>query len=229
MSRMPAARDSASRRPPAAPRYTVVAGSPAHVPGIVACHAAAFPDQFMTLLGREFLAGYYRFYLSAPGAINCVAVGPDGTVLGFVSGGAPELRERFTREQVPRHAVPILLRAARDPRVRARLAVHARAALLGLGRRLGLKVPTPDEPPMDPPGTWSSLLSIAVRPDAGGQGIGSALMEAVRRASAQRGFRWMHLSVHNDNPAAIGLYRSSGWQVLLVTPGGTYFRRAVGA
>ena len=103
----------------------------------------------------------------------------------------------------------------------------AGAARAFLGR-LGWPVPPPDEPPMDPPGTWSVLLSIGVLPEAGGRGVGRALMEGFRRARADRGYRCMYLSVHNDNAAAIRLYSASGWKVIATTPGGTYFRRDVG-
>lgn len=213
---------------PVRPGFRIVVAGPGHVPGIVDCHVAAFPGQFLTLLGRPLLSAYYAFYVAQPGAINLVAEAEGGAVLGFVNGGAPELRDAFKRQQVPRFVATILVQAARDRRVLRRLAVHVRGAGTALLRRLGWPVPPSDEPErMDPSGTWSVLVSIGVRPEAGGRGIGRALMDGFRRASADRGFASMHLSVHNDNAAAIKLYSACGWKVIRVTPGGTYFRRDV--
>jgi ribosomal protein S18 acetylase RimI-like enzyme len=208
-------------------KFEVVTARLPHVPGIVACHLAAFPGQFLALLGPVFLADYYRFYADHPRSICRVAEGSEGEVLGFVTGGAPEIRSEFLRRRLPWLAGTVAWRACRDSRVRSRLATHGAGLLRAIAGRLGLQDARVDQPQQDPPGTWSSLLSIAVRPEAGGRGIGAALLESFRQASARSGYRWMRLSVHNDNEPALRLYRAGGWQTILVTPGGTYFRRSV--
>ena len=52
-------------------------------------------------------------------------------------------------------------------------------------------------------------------------------MEAFRAESSRRGYQSMRLSVHNDNQAAIALYKKTGWEVVMTSAKGTYFRRPV--
>jgi ribosomal protein S18 acetylase RimI-like enzyme len=56
------------------------------------------------------------------------------------------------------------------------------------------------------------LYSLATRPEARGQGIGAALLEAVVTACRHRGCRALRLEVRIDNAAAIGLYERAGFQ-----------------
>jgi len=198
-----------------------------HLSGIVRCHQAAFPGQFLTRLGPGFLAAYYRYYLDSPRGINLVATGPGDRVVGFVSGGDPALRGRFIRSQVPRYAGLLLFRGVLDPFVRRRLRVHlgnlARIAARRLGRAGGIPAGGGGDP--DPEGA-SVLLSIAVDPSATGRGIGRMLMEAFRRESRRLGYPAMVLSAHADNDPAIRLYLACGWEVVRRDADGVYFRRS---
>jgi ribosomal protein S18 acetylase RimI-like enzyme len=197
-----------------------------HLEGMVECHLAAFPGQFLSLLGRRFVRAFYRFYLERPQSISLVAVdGATGRVVGLVVGGEPELRSQFTRRCVPRFALLLAWRAVTVRAARRRLLEHFGS----VARRLWHRVrrdsrPRAGEPPAEPKGTWGSLLSICTHPEHQGQGIGRALLDTFREVCRQRGYRSARLSVHNDNTAAIALYQRNGWQVLLVTPRGTYFR-----
>jgi ribosomal protein S18 acetylase RimI-like enzyme len=71
------------------------------------------------------------------------------------------------------------------------------------------------------------LLSICTHPDYSGRGIGKALMEAFRAESQARGYKTMRLSAHLGNNPAIALYKKCGWEVILETSRGIYFRRKV--
>ncbi|HBX38782.1 MAG TPA: ribosomal-protein-alanine acetyltransferase [Pseudohongiella sp.] len=55
------------------------------------------------------------------------------------------------------------------------------------------------------------LYSIAISPDARGQGVGRALLQALETAAANRDRFFMRLEVATDNPSAIHLYQSSGY------------------
>jgi len=225
----PESRGPASGRPEsggtaAAAFVEVRPGTLRHLEGIVRCHQAAFPDQFLTRLGSEFLAAHYRFYLESPRGITLVATGAGGQVLGFVSGGDPALRGRFIRTRVPWFAGMLLYRGLRDSFVRRRLLVHLRHGLRALAGRLGGTSASPDETG-ESEGV-SVLLSIAVDPSAAGRGIGRMLMEAFLRESRRLGYPAMVLSAHPDNEAAIRLYLACGWEVVRREPDGVYFRRS---
>lgn len=57
----------------------------------------------------------------------------------------------------------------------------------------------------------AELLTIAVRPEARGRGLGSALLRDVLTAAAARGAGRMLLEVAADNAAALTLYRREGF------------------
>jgi ribosomal protein S18 acetylase RimI-like enzyme len=59
-------------------------------------------------------------------------------------------------------------------------------------------------------GGW--ILGVAVEPSAQGAGIGRALTEAVLERMEARGVRSVSVTVHPDNPAALALYRSLGFE-----------------
>jgi ribosomal protein S18 acetylase RimI-like enzyme len=56
------------------------------------------------------------------------------------------------------------------------------------------------------------LEDLFVRADARGTGVGRALTEAVLERAAARGCRRVELDVNSENPAALALYRSLGFE-----------------
>jgi ribosomal protein S18 acetylase RimI-like enzyme len=191
-------------------------------------HIGAFPEEFLSLLGRAFLKKFYGYYMSHAGGICLVAVDSSSRVAGLVTGGQPELRAAFLRKHVLRFILTSLWKSVYHARVRQRLCEHLARAWRRVASKLRLvKSQANQAPPEDPKGTWSNLLSVCVHPDFRGKGVGRLLMEAFRADSARRGFKTMRLSVHNDNDPAIALYAKCGWKAVLTTPAGTYFRRSV--
>ena len=215
---------------PASPNVLAIPAEGRHVEEMVACHVAAFPGQFATLLGPGYLRRSHRYFIDQPGGICLVSIdGPSGRVSGFVKGGEPELLGSFSRGHMWRFAGRMILTSLVHGPFRRRLCHHLAGGVRKVGRRLHL-LREPEKgasPPKPPPGTWSNLISICVHPDFRGRGIGKALMEAFRAESAHRGYATMRLSVHNDNVAAIALYEKAGWRAILTTPKGTYFERSV--
>jgi ribosomal-protein-alanine N-acetyltransferase len=61
-------------------------------------------------------------------------------------------------------------------------------------------------------GAEADLQTIAVAAGARGAGLGRRLLAEVTAAAEAAGVRRMHLEVRADNPAAIALYRSAGWE-----------------
>jgi ribosomal-protein-alanine N-acetyltransferase len=58
----------------------------------------------------------------------------------------------------------------------------------------------------------AEILSVAILPKARGRGFGRLLMEEAMRRLYREGARSCFLEVGNDNHAAIGLYRSLGFE-----------------
>ncbi len=63
-----------------------------------------------------------------------------------------------------------------------------------------------------PDGRQADVLTIAVRPEHWGSGIGSALLAALIQAASQRGGTEVFLEVRADNPRAHGLYLRRGFE-----------------
>jgi len=59
--------------------------------------------------------------------------------------------------------------------------------------------------------TVARLYSIATLPEARGNGVADALMEAAERAARRRGYAALRLEVRSDNPAATKLYAKRGY------------------
>jgi len=70
-----------------------------------------------------------------------------------------------------------------------------------------------------PGGTQADVLTIAVRKAYWGQGIGSALLDALISAARERGCAEVFLEVRADNPRAHGLYLRRGFEELGVRRG----------
>jgi ribosomal-protein-alanine N-acetyltransferase len=70
-----------------------------------------------------------------------------------------------------------------------------------------------------PGGRSADVLTIAVRTSHWGTGIGSALLEALLAAAAERGCAEVFLEVRADNPRAQGLYTRRGFAEIGVRRG----------
>jgi len=208
---------------------SVVAAELKHLDKIAQCHIKAFPGEFMTLIGKRFIKAFYRFYITDRDGIVFVAVRSSGEIVGLVAGGKPELRRQFSVKRVPLYSPAIIFSAIKNEYARKRLWQHFCTAAKKVLTKLKLATDNivTEEPAPDPLGTWSSLLSICAEPQWRSRGIGKALMEAFRSESEARGYKTMRLSVHLDNDAAIALYKKCGWQVILETERGIYFKRDV--
>jgi [ribosomal protein S18]-alanine N-acetyltransferase len=63
------------------------------------------------------------------------------------------------------------------------------------------------------------VASLAVDPDCRRMGLGTALMDAIRRRFVERGVTRLALHVRNTNVAALELYHKLGFKVEKVMPG----------
>ncbi|MFA8440990.1 MAG: GNAT family N-acetyltransferase [Yoonia sp.] len=61
-------------------------------------------------------------------------------------------------------------------------------------------------------GRQAHIANLAVHPDAGGHGIGQALIAKASEAAAAAGHDTIHLATHVDMTGTQGFYRKLGWQ-----------------
>lgn len=61
-------------------------------------------------------------------------------------------------------------------------------------------------------GSSAHIANLAVHPDAGGHGIGKALIDAASEASAAAGHKNIRLATHAEMTATQAFYRKLGWQ-----------------
>lgn len=60
-------------------------------------------------------------------------------------------------------------------------------------------------------GAQAHIANLAVHPDAGGHGIGQALIAKVSEAAAAAGHQSLQLATHADMSATQAFYRKRGW------------------
>lgn len=170
----------------------------ADVPRMAAIHLAAFPNFFLTILGRRFLVELYQGILTdqAGVAVVCVA---GGEVRGFVAGTvAPaNFYGRLIRRRWLRFALAALGPAIRRPAIVPRLLRAFRK---------------PAEERQSPDGAL--LMSIAVDPAAQRGGIGARLVAEFCTACRQRGVTRIRLTTDRlGNEAVNDFYVRHGFRV----------------
>jgi ribosomal protein S18 acetylase RimI-like enzyme len=173
----------------------------ADIEGVVAAHVSAFPGFFLTLLGRGFLAVFYRAFLDNQDALLLVAEGSDRRLIGFLAGVlAPERyfgRLRLTQgTRLGFAALPALVRQP-----------------VRVGKRLLAAVAYRGDRPPGLPGHWL-LSSLGVHAEASGMGAGGALMMRFLDAARQAGARGVYLLTDgSDNAATLRFYYKHGFVV----------------
>jgi ribosomal protein S18 acetylase RimI-like enzyme len=208
----------------------VIPGAMQHLPGIVECHVAAFPEEISTIVGRRFVGGMYRFFLDRPDAITLVAIDETtGAVAGVVIGGRPGLRSGFVLRRWPVHLPAVLYAGVRRRAVRRLLFQMLGIVASKTWRKLHLSSKPRNRPgPLPPPAESCSLLqSICTHPSCQRRGVGSALAEAFGAESARRGYKVMRLSASEHNVVARALYEKQGWKKVGQDGDTVYFERDV--
>lgn len=166
--------------------------------GIVAIHQKAFQHFFLTKLGTEFLHRYYEHVLRYASGVILVSE-CEGTLNGFACGfGDPAEFYRSMWRRRLTFALPALAALLRNPS----LAGH----MINAVRRLQTSA-------VQGPASSCELSSIAVRPEAAGNGLGKELLRAFLEESWTRKARYVYLTTDAvGNDAANALYRDIGFQ-----------------
>jgi ribosomal protein S18 acetylase RimI-like enzyme len=168
------------------------------LPGIVTIHQRAFSNFFLTRLGGDFLARYYTLVLNYGAGIVLVSERCgvlDGFACGFVE--PPEFYRLMWRKRGI-FALPALSALVREPSLATRVLYGVQriqtSASMGSARSC-------------------ELASIAVAPEAGGNGLGKALLQAFVAQARSMDAQYVYLTTDADgNDSANALYRQAGFQ-----------------
>jgi ribosomal protein S18 acetylase RimI-like enzyme len=172
----------------------------ADVPAMVEIHLRAFPDFFLSRLGRPFLRRLYAGFVREPSGLALIAL-QDATVVGYIAGTSTP--DRYFRERLYREglafacsALPGLLRAPLQTLERLWSALRYRG-----------------ERPPDLPGGWL-VSSVAVDPAVRATGIGSALVRAFCGHAATARARWVYLLTDESaNDPVQAFYERAGFHL----------------
>jgi ribosomal protein S18 acetylase RimI-like enzyme len=174
---------------------------------VIAVHMQSFPGFFLTFLGPDFLKLLYRNIMTAEDGIALVACRSDA-IDGFVAGVMHQ--SGFYRQLVKQQRW-----------------TFARASLKAVLRRSSI-VPRLWRALRRPADTQESaaeacLMSIAIRPEAAGHGMGQQLVVAFCQELARRGAPAVCLTTDRDqNERTNHFYQQLGFRVssTFVTPEG---------
>jgi ribosomal protein S18 acetylase RimI-like enzyme len=170
---------------------------------VVRVHQAAFPQFFLSALGPAFLRKYYAQVLRFEGGI-CLKCERERVLVGFVAGFVnPRAFYRGLRRRLLSFAWSAIPALARDPLLVSRA--------ISAFRRT--------HPPLvtacDAIAVEAELASLAVRPDAGGRGMGSALVLGFLDAAAAAGATCVRLTTDAlDNAKVNTFYQRLGFEVV---------------
>jgi ribosomal protein S18 acetylase RimI-like enzyme len=163
----------------------------------VAIHEAAFPDYFLTFLGRDFLKLLYRFYIRGDEEIALAGLYQNhvvGTLLGTTQP------QKFYRRLATRYFFRFAWAALKP-------FIQKPAILPRLLRALTYRG---DHPPVEADGAL--LASICVDTGLQNQGVGKYLVAAFEREIFQRGVKFGYLITDRvNNDKTLTFYKKNGW------------------
>ena len=158
-------------------------------------HREGISTGFLTSLGPAFLRQLYRAVPSCPSGFGFVWEEPNGEVLGFIT--CAESTGRLYKEALLRRGVLMAL-----PLVRFLI----RPSVI---RRIIQTLRYPAEVGSEMPP--AEVLSIAVRSETRGKGVGKALMQAALKEFSRRHINQTKVAVWAGNELANGFYRRCGF------------------
>jgi ribosomal protein S18 acetylase RimI-like enzyme len=153
------------------------------IPQVVEIHLQSFPGFFLTFLGRDFLRLLYQSIYEDPKGILLAAVSDVG-VEGFAAGVTNQVN--FYQSLIARR--------------KWRFAFSALRALIkrpGILFRLVRALHQPAE--VNKASVEACLMSIAVRPESMGNGVGKRLVTGFCRDAFKRGVSELCLTTDRDN------------------------------
>lgn len=176
---------------------TLVSLDATHAETAARLHMEGQPGTFLTRLGGEVLTVLYRTLPSSAGGFGYAAVAQPQELLGFVSATTQvgSLFWEMGTRRLPALLPPLLRRFVRNPAL----------ALLALQTVTYPLLHPADAVPA------AELLSIMVRSDLRGEGIGALLLAALRAECQRRALPALEVTVAAANSGAQRFYQRHGF------------------
>ncbi len=202
------------------------------LPFVVDQHLHHFPDGFFARLGPNFLAEYYRAFLTGS-SVSATVAEIDGEPVGYLVGVADPTAHR--EHVVQEHGRSLVMRALAAMLVRPALALLFLRTRTGLyARKLlrrGMKPVEAADPARHVP--TAVLTHVAITPDEQSNGIGSELIRRFDDEVADEGCEQLTLVTASGADGAGPYYEARGWTPCgeRCTPDGlwlTTYQRPVG-
>jgi len=166
---------------------------------VVQVHLASFPGYFLTFLGSDFLALLYNHMQSDPLGLVQVAY-RNAQIEGFVAGVTQQsgFYRRLIHKQKWKYALAASRALTKKPSIAPRL-------LRALQRPAEVRESVAE----------ACLMSIAVRPEAEGQGIGTQLFASFYREMSRLGVPAVCLTTDRDaNERGNHFYQRLGFELV---------------
>lgn len=166
---------------------------------IVKIHEQAFPDFFLTTLGKSFLCLYYKCMCNCDDAVTLCAE-EEGELKGFATSSY--YSHGFNTTLIKKNLFKFGLMGVE-------LMFTKPKAILRLAKNLDKKA---EGNAVEDNGEYAELYSIAVIPGNQGSGIGKKLLIATEEYVAKHNSKISLTTDYYNNEKTIGFYHSLGYQ-----------------
>lgn len=166
---------------------------------IVKIHEQAFPDFFLTTLGKSFLCLYYKCMCNCDDAVTLCAE-EEGELKGFATSSY--YSHGFNTTLIKKNLFKFGLMGVE-------LMFTKPKAILRLAKNLDKKA---EGNAVEDNGEYAELYSIAVMPGNQGSGIGKKLLIATEEYVAKHNSKISLTTDYYNNEKTIGFYHSLGYQ-----------------
>jgi len=169
------------------------------IPAIVNIHIEAFPDFFLTSLGKSFLKTYYKTSIKNKLCVAVCSLDKSNNITGFAVGTllSKNYYKKLIIKNISLYSWQFLIIFITKPK-----------AIIRLYKNLS-KTNNPDDD-----GLYSELLSIAVANNYKGQGIGKLLLDKFEENALKNNCTKIALTTdYFNNENVINFYKSRGYEI----------------
>lgn len=166
---------------------------------IVNIHESSFKDFFLTTLGNSFLRVYYETCIKYEDSIVICAVDEDGCICGFASGTIRS--NRYYTKIFLFNLAPFIVEVIK-------LLFKRPLAIIRLALNLDKSKSVLDEK------NYAELLSLAVKPEMKGSGLGMSLLGHFERVVIFQGTKVLTLTTDcENNDRVVSFYKKCGYDI----------------
>lgn len=162
-------------------------------------HLKTFENFFLTSLGKSFLKTYYKSCIKFKGAISICAVDEENTIVGFCFGSLSSIG--FHKKIILNNIFAFTIQAIR-------ILITKPKAIVRLFRNFKKEAHPEDK------GDYAELLSIGVKVEKKGLGIGKGLLIEFEKKIKKEKIKRISLTTDYDgNDAVLKFYKSMEYKV----------------